>query len=72
MWTGAVLIGCGLYFLIAGWLFPHLGGPQLKGRSYWPAVDTHTALLGAGLLILVGLFLVAYAVVGKLRGCDRD
>jgi hypothetical protein len=65
MWTGAVLIAVGLFFLIRGWLFTEIGQPPLSRRGY--LVDPHIALGGAVLLVSLGALLVICAVVGKLR-----
>jgi putative Mn2+ efflux pump MntP len=66
--TGAIAITIGAFFLILGWLFPLLGAAPLQYRS--TPVDTTAALAGGVILIVVGLFFVARAIIGKLRSDD--
>jgi hypothetical protein len=63
--TGAILIGVALFLLIRGWFFTELGQPPLTRRGY--AVGPHIALAGAWLLFVIGLFIIAFAVVARLR-----
>jgi hypothetical protein len=65
LFTGATLIGVALFFLIRGWLFAELGRPPLTRWGY--AVDPHIALAGATLLFVIGLFIIAFAVVARFR-----
>jgi hypothetical protein len=65
LFTGATLIGVALFILIRGWFFTELGQAPLTRRGY--AVDPHIALAGASLLFVVGLFIIAFAVVARLR-----
>jgi hypothetical protein len=65
LFTGATLIGVGLFFLIRGWFFTELGQPPLTRQGY--AFDPHIALAGASLLFVIGLFIIAFAVVARLR-----
>jgi hypothetical protein len=67
MVTGAVLISTGLFFLFAGWLFPYLGAPPLREMKQGTLVDPQIALGGAVVLITIGLFLVARAIIGRWR-----
>jgi hypothetical protein len=64
MWTGAVLVGVGLAFVIRGWFLTRLGMPPLRYRA---ALDPQIALGGGILLLLVGGGIVAGAVVARLR-----
>jgi hypothetical protein len=63
--VGVTLIGVALFFLIRGWFFTELGQPPLTRRGY--AVDPHIALAGASLLFVIGLFIIVFAVVARLR-----
>jgi hypothetical protein len=63
--TGAIAIGIGGFFLAWGWLFPLLSDQPARYKS--TPVDPHAALAGGLLLIVVGLFFVARAIIGKLR-----
>jgi membrane protein implicated in regulation of membrane protease activity len=65
MWTGAALIGIGLFLLIRGCFFTELGQPALSRGGYF--VDPRIALRGAVLLFAIGAVIVVCAVVGKLR-----
>jgi hypothetical protein len=56
MWTGAILIGVGLVFLIRGWFLTEVGRPPLSHRG--AVLDPQIALVGAALLVVVGLVLV--------------
>jgi hypothetical protein len=63
--TGAILVGVALFFLIRGWFMPELGSPPLHGRG--GTVDPQLALAGASLLFLIGLVIIAFAVIVRLR-----
>ena len=64
MWTGAVLIGVGLLFVIRGWFFTLLGMPPIRYRA---ALDPQIALGGGILLFLIGGGIVSGAVIARLR-----
>jgi len=64
MWTGAVLIGVGLVFVVRGYFFTELGMPPLRYRA---ALDPQIALGGGILLFLIGTGIVARAVVVRFR-----
>ena len=66
MWTGAALIGLGLFFVIRGWLLVAEGMPPLSYRA--GVADPNAALVVGILVIAVGLVVVAVAVVARLRG----
>jgi len=63
--TGAIAIGIGSVLLVWGWLFPLLSGEPARYHS--TIVDPHMALGGGVLFIVIGLFFVARAIIGKLR-----
>ena len=64
--TGAIAFGLGTFLLVWGWLFPLLSGEPALHKHRTP-VDPHIALGGGMLLALLGLVLVLWAVLGKLR-----
>ena len=64
MWTGAVLIGFGLFFVIRGWFLTELGMPPVYGPG---TLDPQIALGGGILLFIIGAGIVTGAVVAKLR-----
>ncbi len=69
LFTGATLIGVGLFLLIRGWFFTQLGQPPLTRRG--SAVDPQIALAGASLLLVIGLCIVACAVMPD-SACDAN
>lgn len=63
--TGVIAFGLGAFILVWGWLFPLLSGkPAMHKRM---PVDPYAALGGGLFLILVGVLLVGWAIIGKLR-----
>jgi len=72
LWTGVVLISAGLFFLFAGWVFPYLGAAPLHHPKSGTLVDPEIALGGAALLCIIGVALVARAIIGKLRMRDSE
>jgi hypothetical protein len=65
LFTGAVLIGVGLFFLIRGWYSPQLGMAPFQYRG--SALDPHLALVGSALFLTIGVVTVVSAVIAKLR-----
>jgi hypothetical protein len=72
LWTGATLIAAGLFFLVAGRLFPYLGASPLREPRSGTLVDPRIAVGGAALLCTIGGVLVARAVIAKLRTRDSE
>ena len=64
MFTGAILIGIGLFILIRVWLSTNL---NVRFTYRGASVDPQIALGGSVLLIVIGVVLVACSVIGKLR-----
>ena len=65
LFTGAILIFIGLFFLIRGWFLPHLGLEPVHSRH--GLLDPQIAAVGASVFLLIGLVLVASAVIAKIR-----
>jgi hypothetical protein len=64
LWTGAILIGVSLFFLIRGWFLAELGMPPVSHRG--GALDSHMAVGGAILLFIIGVAIVIGAVTAKV------
>ena len=65
LWTGAILIAVGLYFLVRGWFLTELGSRPLGHRG--AVLDPHVAVGGGVFFLFIGLAIVVAAVIGKLR-----
>ena len=65
LFTGAILIGIGLFFLIRGWFLPQLGLEPVHHRG--GVLDSHLAMGGALLFLLIGVVIVVSSLIGKLR-----
>jgi hypothetical protein len=65
---GGIAAAAGGFLLVFGWLFPSLGGKPAYYRQ--TPVDPHIALGGGLLLLIIGVFFVARAIIGKLRSND--
>jgi hypothetical protein len=63
--TGAILIAIALFFAIRGWFMTEAGAAPLDRRG--AIVDPQIALAGASLLFIIGLVIIAFAVVARLR-----
>gem|GEM_PF-7018094 len=69
MWTGAALIAVALFFLVRGWFLTELGMPPLNHRGV--VLNPQIAVGGGVVLLVIGVFLVVRAVIGKLRRSQR-
>jgi len=65
LWTGAILVGVGLFFLIRGWFISEVGMPPVE--QHGALLDPQVALVAAVFFIILGVIIIAVAVVGKLR-----
>ena len=66
MWTGAMLSGIGLFFVVFGYFLPTEG---MKPLSYRGGVaDPKAALVMGSLAVTAGLVIVAAAVVARRGG----
>ena len=66
MWTGAILIGVSLLFLIRGWFLTKLGMPPVSYRRS-SVLDPPMAIAGAVVLFIIGAGIIAGAILAKLR-----
>jgi hypothetical protein len=66
MWTGAILSGIGLFFVVFGWFLPSVGMKPLTRRG--GVADPEAALIMGSLVAAAGLIIVGAAVVARLRG----
>ena len=66
LWTGAFLIAVALFFLVRGWFLTQLGMPPLAHRG--GVLEPPFAVLGGVTLLVIGVGVVAVAVIAKLRG----
>ena len=66
MWTGAILSGIGLFFVVLGWFLPTEGMKPLTRRS--GVADPEAALIMDSLVATAGLVIVGASVVARLRG----
>ena len=65
LWTGAIFVGVGLFFLIRGWFMSEVGMPPVEHRGV--ILDPKIALGGAAFFVGTGLVIIAAAVVRRLR-----
>jgi hypothetical protein len=66
LWTGAILFGVGLFFVVFGWFLPTEGMKPLRFRG--GVADPEAALIMGSLVAVVGLGIVGATVVTRLRG----
>jgi hypothetical protein len=66
MWTGAILFGAGLFFVVFGWFLPTAGMKPLTYRG--GVADPKAALVIGSLAATAGLLIVGATVIARLRG----
>lgn len=65
LWTGGILIGVAIFFLIRGWFLTKLGMPPVGHRG--AMLDPHIAVVGAILLFIIGVGIVVSAIIARAR-----